>query len=169
MDTTVSYKLRVKEHGEEYEKKITIDKDKQTETSHVDAHGQSVEADIISDFKRVRIFPVHAPFITLNNNLKLSFVLPKPILIFFLWEQQGWWWWESKSAEHLLPPPPPPLFPFHSLVYSENVFLSLQNLTMYGVPAKKVCLLGPLRDNQKPPNVLIEELEKVPKNRSILN
>ena len=78
MDTTVSYKLRVKEHGEEYEKKITIDKDKQTETSHVDAHGQSVEADIISDFKRVRIFPVHAPFITLNHsyNYFLLYTLP---------------------------------------------------------------------------------------------
>ena len=56
----MSYKLRVKEQGEEYEEKITIDKDKQTETIHVEAHGQSVEADVISDFKRVRIFPLHA-------------------------------------------------------------------------------------------------------------
>ena len=32
---------------------------------------------------------------------------------------------------------------------------------MCRVPAKKVCYLGPLSDNQKAPNVLIEELEKV--------
>ena len=57
MDTVVSYKLRVKKEGQEHEEKITIDKDKQTESIHVDAHGQNEEADIISDFKRVRIVP----------------------------------------------------------------------------------------------------------------
>ena len=60
VDTVVSYKLRVKEEGKEYEEKITIDKDKQTETFHVDAHGQSEEADLISDFKQVRIFPLES-------------------------------------------------------------------------------------------------------------
>ena len=51
----MSYKLRVKDEGDEYEEKITIDKDKQTETIHVDAHGQNYEMDVISDFKRVRV------------------------------------------------------------------------------------------------------------------
>ena len=74
----MSYKLRVKEHGEEYEEKITIDKDKQTETSHVDAHGQSVEADVISDFKRVRIFSMHVCIHSLDHsyNYFLLYILP---------------------------------------------------------------------------------------------
>ena len=54
----------------------------------------------------------------------------------------------------------PTLTPLHSLVYSETVF-SIQKLSMYRVPAEKVCFLGPLSDNQKAPNVMIEELEKV--------
>ena len=65
MDTVVSYKLRVKKEGQEHEEKITIDKDKQTESIHVDAHGQNEEADIISDFKRVRIVPWMHLFIQL--------------------------------------------------------------------------------------------------------
>ena len=62
---------------------------------------------------------------------------------------------EFKSTEHRDLHPTP----FFSLQW--NFFLSLQNLTMYRIPTEKVCLLGPLSDNQKPPNVLIEELEKV--------
>ena len=75
MDTTVSYKLRVKEQGEEYEENITIDKDKQTETSHINAHGQSVEADVITDFKRVRIFPMHAFIHSYNHHCSIPFHL----------------------------------------------------------------------------------------------
>ena len=52
----MSYKLQVKEEGQEYEEKITIDKDKETESFHVDAHGESQEADFINDFKRVITF-----------------------------------------------------------------------------------------------------------------
>ena len=55
VDTVVSYKIRVKDEGDEYEEKITIDKDKQTETIRVEAQGQTDEMDVISDFKRVRV------------------------------------------------------------------------------------------------------------------
>ena len=45
----------MKEGAEEYGEKIAVNKEKQTETIHVDAHGQSEEADIINDFKRVSV------------------------------------------------------------------------------------------------------------------
>lgn len=46
----------MKEEGQDFKEKVTIDEVAQTETFHADAHGKNDEVDAISDFKEVRVF-----------------------------------------------------------------------------------------------------------------
>ena len=49
----VDYNVRISEHGEQYNEKIEVDTEKQTELFKVPAHRDVDQSDILHDFKMV--------------------------------------------------------------------------------------------------------------------